>query len=454
MSVALGWDRVPNALRQRSGAYVARPWPILSVAALIGFYVSLDVALGERILPNVIATPFGLLLLGLHWRRISKTVAISISAITALYLFSGLYAGILFDTGIDGVQRALPAIQFAYTVLPAYGVFLDLTLWKKRDINRMSGAFAAAILIGSILEVYTPFKAVTVAFSEFHLAMVGMNHHDWGTAYRDLMVYGQYRPKLFCSETSYVAISFGLYMTMWALTSSHSMVRTAVLVGGATAIALFVIRSPFCVLPALIWGSFSVLNVTGSRAAFGPTTLLVICIVVPVGLLACSWALLAMFGNRLGQAQTGADWSVIVRTYGAIFVGWRTALSYPIFGAGVGNFEGFQAIQMQTFIDFRVPEYVIRSDFLENLMNNGWGSTLAYFGFIGGALHTLMWLKLIRDLSFHINMIAGLGLLTVIFFTQGGIYTPKAVWPIFIVAAAVYVTARAQKLTPAAANRI
>jgi hypothetical protein len=50
-------------------------------------------------------------------------------------------------------------------------------------------------------------------------------------------------------------------------------------------------------------------------------------------------------------------------------------------------------------------------------------------------------------------MIAGLGLMTVVFFTQGGIYTPKAVWPIFIVAAAVYVAVENQRMNAVAAKR-
>lgn len=413
----------------------ARPWPVLTILALAGFYVSLDIFAAGGVIPNVVATPFGLMLLVVHLRRISPAFISALSLLVVLYAFNGLWAAIGFGRG---PSMLMPAGQILYSVLTVYGVYLDLTLWKKSDLNRLFGVFAFLILLGSALEVFTPFKVVTNRALKMH-QFVRSIRQDYSTAFRDLTVFGQVRPKLFTSETSLVAINFGIFGTGWLLTLRSLTARNVMILFGSILAALFVIRSPFTILPLLIGGARFIFEQerTKRRAGFTALELLIFSAVGVAALVGISFLFTQLFGGRVGMAQRGTDWSVIARTYGAIVAGWNVAMAYPIFGAGAGNFEGFQDIMSQTYIGFHVPEWVIRAEFLQRSLNNGLGATLAYFGLLGGAIHVYLWTRILKTLAPATSVGFMLATMFIIYCTAGNIYSPKAVWPLFIIFAAV-----------------
>ena len=408
-----------------------KPWPIVTVLAIVGFYVSLDVGMTGAIVPNVLGAPFGLILLFVHFRRITPGPSIMIGLLGLYYLFAGIMGAVLVG---GGLKLVLPSAQYMYSVVTAYGVYLDLTCWSKKDVNRLFGVMSIFIVAGCYLEVYTPLKGVFNAMQWIH-DFVRSDNLARANTFRDLLLYGQVRPRLFTSEASFVSTNFGIFGAIWVLTLKQVTSRDALRGGALLLAALFVIRSPFVILPVLILIADILFNRDRNRGriVLVAAEVFLFSVVAIAAVIVVSFLFVQFFGQRVGSAQRGSDWSVIARTYGAIVAGWNVALEYPIFGAGPGNFAAIAPIQSQTYIDFHVPEYVVRGELLSKTLNNGIGAALAFFGFIGGFVYFVLSAKLWKSLGPAVSYSFIVIIMVVVSMTAGNIYSPKSVWPQFLI---------------------
>lgn len=413
-----------------SSRTLSRPWPIISVPALVALYVSLDISvgIGNARLPNLIGAVLGIILLLIHLNFTSKRVINCIFYIIYFYLLSCAIAFFRFDLPILAV---FPPAQLLYTLIAAYGLFLDLSLWRRAELNRVSGIFVSAILFGSFLEVYTPFNQVTALFQQFHEQIAGVQEATL-TQIRDLNQYGQLRPRLFCSETSYVAINFSIFLSVWMLTKHKINAFSFFVAIVAIIIALYIIRSPFCVIPLLVGGLIIFFGRNKKGGSLSNSTELML-FFVSILLLSLVWVLVgALFGSRIELAQNGVDWSITVRTYGALVAGWNVAMKNPLFGVGVGNFDAMREIVINTYAGFNVPAYVFNASYFESTLNNGIAANLAYFGFAGSIIHLTLWTKFLHALDAITPRLVIFGLILIIYFTTGSIYSPRGVWPLVL----------------------
>jgi len=142
-----------------------------------------------------------------------------------------------------------------------------------------------------------------------------------------------------------------------------------------------------------------------------------------------------LFAARISLAASGADWSVIVRTYGSVAVGWNAALSYPVLGVGPGNMDDLASIQRETLRSFGVPDYVLYAEYFNRTLNNGVGAILSFFGFIGGGAYFVLVAYLLKSVARNLRwgMIATLILIACVM--SGAIYSPKHLWPLVLLAA-------------------
>lgn len=419
-------------------ASAPKPRALISALALLAFYTSIDISVGAGStarIPNLIGAMLGLLLLAIHYRRISPAVLRASSLLVLFFIVSCSWAVLNFD---EPFSAMLPVAQFGYTLAAAYGMYLDLSLWRRSDLNRVSGIFAAGIIIGSVIEVYTPFNQITLIVQQFHERVSGVQAESLSRI-RDVAQYGQIRPRLFCSETSYVAINFGIFASMWLLTLQRATVNRIMLLVAAVLIGLYVIRSPFCVLPVMVGGLQMIVgDGRKKRRAISLLELALFVIVSFALIVGVAYLSSALFSSRLELAQAGTDWSVTVRTYGAMAAGWNVAMAYPLFGVGAGNFDAMRDIVINTYIGFNVPDYVFTASYFESSVNNGIATNLAYFGVAGAIVHIMLWLGFYRRLAPRAPRLLLLGLMFLIYNAAGNIYSPKGVWPtmLLVVAAA------------------
>lgn len=412
-----------------------RPYPILSAIALAGFYVGLDVDTGLGLLPNVIGGVFGLTLLALHLRRVNPRTMAWLGGLVALYATFAVVATVV---GNSDYPILLPSAQLVYTVISGYGLFLDLTLWSRADISSFFKRFAVFILIGAALEVYSPLRPLITMIGQVH-NLAHPDRDQLAIAARDLGTYGQVRPKFFTEETSFVGIGFGLFAALWLLSAQKLSGRIVVQASIMVLLGLFVIRSPFVILPALMIAGEAIFH---SRRVKGRSQFTAVEFVLfgmaTIFVFSVSGILFSqIFGTRLGRAQTGGDWSITVRTYGAVLAGWRVALEHPLFGVGPGNFEAIRATQLQTYADLHVPDYALTPRILRITLNNGLAATLAFFGLAGSVIYFYIVTRIGKSLDHRVSSAFILCAVLLTYVTAGSIYSPKGVWPIFLILAAV-----------------
>jgi hypothetical protein len=148
-----------------------------------------------------------------------------------------------------------------------------------------------------------------------------------------------------------------------------------------------------------------------------------------------------VFGTRITTFDPRLDWSVTVRTYGAVLAGWNAALAHPLFGAGVNNFEAAPEIA-RTFRALGVPSYITETDALEVSVANALGVSLIYFGFGGTLVFCWIWDGLMRTLSPAAPWTVRWAVLICVSFAYSEIYSPAFVWSVFILLAALVVAAK------------
>jgi hypothetical protein len=418
-----------SGLKVRGGARA-----ILAVAALIGYYVSIDIPIGGSLIPNVTGTPFGLALLLLHYASWSRKDFEHFAYIFGFFCLSAIWA-IAIHGG--GVKPILACGQLAYSFLGAYGLYLELRLWRRVDLSRLAMALAVLIVVGALLEVYTPFQSVARSFASAHYFSIGVTD-----VARDLNVFGRYRPRLFTQEPSLLATKLSLFIMVFFITSKKSFAAIA-FVMAISALGLFAIRSPFTLVAAAIVGPMMLLSAQEGRARGQQVVISALSILLcGAALYALGVASTAIFAQRLSYITSGQDWSTTVRTYGAIIAGWDVASRYPFFGVGVANFQEAREVVAATYMKFHVPDYVTHTVTLERSVNNGLATSLIYFGFFGTSAYLLLSMNLYGRLAGGAPWYLVVIVLFIVLMTAGNIYSPLVIWQILILVAALRVSRR------------
>ena len=138
-------------------------------------------------------------------------------------------------------ERFKGIIQLIYSSSIALLFFINIRRWDVKSVSRLFLGFFIFILIGTALEVYTPFKHLSDEFRHMVFRW-GLYEADM----RDLYTYGKVRPKLFTSEPSSVASFYVLSLFVWFSLSENN--RRYLLYLFFITLGLFLIRSPIIIL--------------------------------------------------------------------------------------------------------------------------------------------------------------------------------------------------------------
>lgn len=386
----------------------------LLLIALFGFYSRIDIDLGARVLPNIFAAIGGFSLLLLNINKIKSAhinrIYILLFIVVLSAIFSPQWTVFLGD-------RLAAVIQFVYSIALAYGIYLEISGYKAQTISKLFLTCFYVIIVGAIVEILTPLKAIVESYSNVYLDPISI-----ADTIRDEAIAGFYRPKFFTSETSHVAFgaTISLVYSFFAQPSLSRLAKFFIL----SLIATAVIRSPIVLLgiPVFAFTYFVQVGINSSSRIriyntikFFAVGILTICLT--------AIALIVIFPDRISESISGSDFSATIRLFTSIFIGLRAAIEYPLFGAGIGGQASILNIFLETLLKADVPFHVA-VDQWDKLINNGIGSHLMYFGFLGLVIYLYSWTRLINALTAN-NSMPVYCLVLVMCFAIGNIYSPN-----------------------------
>jgi hypothetical protein len=401
--------------------------PALFVVVLyfLGVYTNLPLSLGKTQFPMFSVVPGYLMGLWYFWNRL----------LTRQTVAAGLFAGLCFSLSILApalhemlTTHLIGAGQLMFSLLMGLMAYWIITTYDRTQIARFSLIAAVIILFLSVVEIATPLRSAVKSYS----LLYGTQGITDEVINRDIGQSGGYRPKLFTSETSYVAmaVSYILAVYVWTSPSPRKyLIGCGLLVSG-----LIILRSPTILGSGIAISVCFMLELVRSkrlRITSSWVFPLMLVMIAFVGLIA--WDYLAfLFGQRVANVANGSDYSVTYRTYGSIASGLAVARAYPLFGVGLGAYDLVASIIINTEIQLGVPLQAIAVEWRSSL-NNAPSNSLVVFGFLGSAIIWALAIGFIRRLANGITPVL-FTLWLVLGLSDGAIYSPRYVIYVFIFA--------------------
>lgn len=408
---------------------------LLLLGALAGLHVDVSFrVLDLGAVPNVISAPFGLILFIANLPALPRATVSWLAGLITLYVVSATYA-----VGLMGAQpdAAVAVGLMLYSLMIGLGIYLAMRKLTIKKVGRYAGVAVILMLGFALLEVATPLRGFAIAFSGIYGAEADLN--------RDIVVYGGYRPRVLTSEPSHAAISFALALGTWVFTVRRWTWSELAKAGAVTLVALVLIRSPFVILPVMMLGLRLLLwPATNRRQTRGQLAgRLAALLLGSIAALSLAGAVLGIvFADRISAFDPRSDWSVTVRTYGALLASWNAASTHWLFGTGIANFDAARFELAYTYRQLGVPSYVTETELLEVSINNAPSVLLIFFGFVGSIVYLFVWGGLLKSLAPGVPKAVIWSMVVIVGLAYSAIYSPGLVSATFFLTAVLAIVAR------------
>ncbi len=299
---------------------------------VIGIYLGVDVHLSAGTpIPTVLSGLAGGVMLLKHMDRLRVDQVVPLLFVILLFLGSILAASV-HDLDYLG-KRTTGLLQLSYSLIIGYGLYLTILLFERRRVARLFGWFCVAIVVGCLMENHIePFRQL----SDTVRGMI-FNFGVYDADRRDLLLYGQIRPKLFTSEPSAVTFAFTLFAFCWYVLSEWRWKAAGY--GLLFAAAFVTMRGPTLLLGLVLVGPYELFLAprrplpAGSRydltrglaAALLALALAVVAAIVGLNL----------YAERIADIQAGTDPSFFSRVTAPYLVADQVMRHHPIAGIGL-----------------------------------------------------------------------------------------------------------------------
>ncbi|MDM8557611.1 hypothetical protein [Candidatus Parabeggiatoa sp. HSG14] len=405
---------------KKSLNYVVGYW--LIVLYLLGIYTSVHLYSGEQLLvPVFVAGIAGFLLLIKNHKRIRVRHVKAIGLIVTIAWLSVLFKG----TDAFFIERVKGGIQMTYSILLAYGFFLEVSKWKKEQAAKLFYYACLLIIIGCALENYTSFKSLSDNFryAVFHSGI-------YEALDRDIAFFGGERPKLFTSEPSHVSKFLLFSITLWLVLSlkKRKFYIKAILV---SLTAAFVTGSPSLVLLIPISLIIAVyLEGNGfypflKRMSIRKFLLYFVFMLLMLGSLTV--AVTTVLSGRL-TAMIEGEGSTIIRVVAPPLITFDVLKEYPMWGAGITGKEMVADKVFYRLTDDFGLTYITDIEWATNMVTNAFWLHWIYLGLFGGILMVWAIYRLMKVLGVK-HYLYCLFLILIFSQTMGG-YVGARTWMI------------------------
>ncbi len=400
-------------------------YKIVTAIFFFGVYTHLTIRVGGGEVSMVTAVPGAMLWVILFRTPFSSKIFLSGILVAFLCLLWSLAAP--HQLTYLG-PRIIGFAQFCFSITMG---FIAFTMLMKLDRDQLNHFLRYAIPIWFFficLELFTPFKQVVYAYMVIYKSGL-----DESVLNRDIANAGMARPKLFTSETSYVAITSVFAIGIFAWTSRR--IKDLVLAGFYAVLAIVLIRSPICASILLVLAS-CIPGTVSRSAGMRKNRVLILVMLLILGFLASfvvQSGLQAVFANRIQAATSGVDYSTIYRTYGSLYASLASIKESPIFGVGMGSLDAVRDVAQTTFLELGVPWFSVDTEWRAGF-GNVFSYSLVIFGAVGTVLFGVLFLSYFKLLCIKPRL-PGYTLLLILGASYGAFYAPKYVVYVYIIAA-------------------
>jgi hypothetical protein len=394
---------------------------------MLGIYMELAIQLSPTVpLPNVLAGFAGFALLLRHPDWVEENHVKALGVIILLLLASIFCAAdfSFFKSRLTGL------IQMTYSLILGYALFITMIRYERDRLAWLFLYFCLFILIGTALEDFTPFRAVSDTVRA-HVFSSGVYDADL----RDQLLYGRIRPKLFTSEPSAVSFAFALFPLCWYLLSTWRLKFVSYL--ALIAIGYFLMRGPTLLLGLVLVGPCEILQSqprsTLTKGHFGRMA----AIIAFSGLLLviAGWAVTSLYATRFNEIMQGADPSFFYREIGPALAAFDSIRHHPLAGIGLTGEDMFGQRLVSIFAASSAFDPAWPMDGNAQSLNNYFWLHWMYLGLGWGIaiLAAISWY--LRRLGTHNVVLCWI--IWAVFGQASGAYVSPKPWAVLMLACAV-----------------
>lgn len=418
----------------------ARLIKFLLVIFVIGFHTRLSIYAGGTVIVPMYLCVFsgaGLFLLALQrgLGRLLTPLLSVVGLIVVTAFFAGLFGG-------DVLALIRGAIQLSVSIALAVGIAVTLGDESMREDDRFFLILWAILLALGCIELIPGVRPVFNQVSEAIYS--GTGRGLYASLDRDLQLYGQYRPKAFASEPSFLAATLSVLNLLVLFTGINRGRRHAVGRFFVMLVAAYLV-SPS--LSALFYLGAALIFVYWPKTA-GMKAMAVASLLVVGGLLAMTPPSFEVFS---AHQRSGSFFGRI--TAGPL-VGLQAMIERPLLGYGVGDAQAVSPTISRVWSEqgaySAFPWYSGLG--AADLMSNGFWWQWIYFGIVGGAVFVVALFSVLRAMG----VLRPLSVLVSVWIVwyAGAAFVDIVSWSIFAVFAAAAVPARIAKNAPMSSSKV
>lgn len=396
---------------------------------IIGIYIGIPLKVGHVSIPAFWAGASGLLLLALNASQIQKQHGWLLLGLAGLALL-----GVVINYG-DGAElaRIKGAVQLLYSIVIAYGLFLELKGWGRERVAKLFWVISLLLVAGCALELFTVFKEWSDSFRNHVFEPGSLYNND----FRDKLVFGKIRPKLFTVEPSYVAIFLLLSMTAYFTLTKVTLTRLLQYFLIALA-GMYLIGSPIVLLVAFVpvlnflflrksWREFAGVAFAGEAkrllvVSLYSSVLLMVMILI--------WRGVGMSQNadsessRLAQILSGKEDSFTGRLAAPPLIAYHVLTASPGFGVGLEAKDQLNDVVLQVFQKLGMQTNIVDTRKLGNYVTNNFWLHWIYWGLLGGSLMIILVYKFMQLIGVRYPLYFFV-VIAMFMQTMGGYVTPR-----------------------------
>jgi len=327
---------------------------------------------------------------------------------------------------------------YVYSIICGLAIYITIKSWSRDLFSKTMMVFCLIILVGSIVEIITPFKNITLAFTSlFPNPILNID------ILRDIQIAGFYRPRFFTSETSHAVAGLLVFLCSWFITTK-SQYRIIIYLFLLT-LGFIIFRSPtiFLGIP-LMFLSLLLLLTTNKSEKRKYTKALSILFFVISSFVILGVGLFALDAVMAERSQVKIDQSYLVRIVAAADIIGKVIAERPLFGFGIGAHGDAKELIIQSFVDSGIREESVFNNF-DTKINSLLASSILYLGLVGSLIYFVI-MVLLANRASGVNGLILTGMIFVFGSVNGAMYSPKFYLYFFFLAAAIKIVSMKGKL--------
>ena len=401
----------------------------LATLFLFGVHSKLRLFSGEDvILPNAIAFIVGIIFILIHLPKFFKKEAYYLYALILFFICSIFFGP---NSSLLIKEKFLGFIQIASSLLIGFAIFCEVKKYSLESIARYCIFIITLLLLGSIIEITTPFKYFLEFIMQPLYPLNAFYYSGEWNEMRDINYYLFLRPKFLTSEPSYLGQTISMLILFWRLSTKSKNNNTIFFL--LISLSFLVVRSPMILFLVPI---YFFINLFLEKSSFDERNIKNISLNIIFIIIISLFSYNIMF-ERIQDAMVGIDYSLLMRTIAPFYIAWNTLIEYPLLGVGIESKDAIGNIMLAKFLGLGLQNASTTYN-LDQMLDQNHSYILKafiYFGLLGVSVIVLLMKNLMVNLKVY-NVTFVFLVFSILGFTHGNI-TGINTWAYFFIICAI-----------------